>query len=74
MTQKENPLVGEGRPGFTGARHGKVGDVRQDTNMPSSIISLYNAPDTVFDVPFGSVKASLRQIVVGGGSAVRSTA
>ena len=49
--EKENPLVGEGGLVFTGARW-EGGGCSADTNMPSSIISLYNAPDTVFDVPF----------------------
>ncbi len=49
--EKENPLVGEGGLVFTGARW-KGGGCSADTNMPSSVISLYNAPDTVFDVPF----------------------
>lgn len=46
-----SPLVNEGGLVFTGARW--EGDAcRADTNMPSSVISLYNASDTVFDVPF----------------------
>ncbi|MFA6632642.1 MAG: hypothetical protein WCU90_10105, partial [Kiritimatiellia bacterium] len=45
------PLVGEGGLVFTGARW-EDATCRADTNMPSSVIALYNAPDTVFDVPF----------------------
>ena len=45
------PLVGEGGLVFTGARW-EGATCRADTNMPSSVIALYNAPDTVFDVPF----------------------
>jgi len=50
-TEKDDPLVGEGGLVFTGARW-EGGACSADTNMPSSVISLYNAPDTVFDVPF----------------------
>lgn len=45
------PLVGEGGLVFTGARW-EGAACRADTNMPSSVMALYNAPDTVFDVPF----------------------
>ncbi len=45
------PMLGDGGLVFTGARWEGVA-CRADTNMPSSVISLYNAPDTVFDVPF----------------------
>ncbi|HOE60734.1 MAG TPA: hypothetical protein PK576_03745 [Kiritimatiellia bacterium] len=45
------PLVGEGGLVFTGGRW--VGpSCLTDTNMPCSVISLYNAGETVFDVPF----------------------
>jgi hypothetical protein len=49
------PLVGDGGLVFTGGRW--LGDSAaqgcwSDTNMPSSVISLYNEPSTTFDVPF----------------------
>jgi len=49
--ETEAPLVGDGGLVFTGARW-EGATCRADTNMPSSVISLYNASDTVFDVPF----------------------
>ena len=48
---EDAPLVGEGGLVFTGGRwDGPV--CLTDTNMPGSVISLYNAGETVFDVPF----------------------
>lgn len=45
------PLLGEGGLVFTGGRWD--GDVcLTDTNMPSSVISLYNEAGSIFDVPF----------------------
>ena len=52
---KENPLLGDGGLVFTGGRWGGEGAASAcltDTNMPSSVVSLYNEPGTVFDVPF----------------------
>jgi hypothetical protein len=45
------PLLGEGGLVFTGARW-EGQECLADTNMPSSVVSLYNAGGTVFDVPF----------------------
>jgi len=45
------PLFGEGGLVFTGGRW-ENGDCQTDTNMPAALISLYNAGETVFDVPF----------------------
>ena len=36
---------------FTGGRRGADGSYLADTNMPSSVFSLYNADDTIFDLP-----------------------
>jgi len=50
-----NPLIGEGGLVFTGGRWsgtGAAGVCLTDTNMPSSVLSLYNEPSTIFDVPF----------------------
>ncbi len=49
--ESSEPLFGEGGLVFTGGRW--EGDVcLTDTNMPSSVISLYNDGSSVFDVPF----------------------
>jgi hypothetical protein len=45
------PLVGAGGLVFTGARWDGAACLT-DTDMPSSVIALYNAAGTVFDVPF----------------------
>jgi len=45
------PLLGEGGLVFTGGRWAENGCLT-DTNMPSSVISLYNEPSSIFDVPF----------------------
>ena len=45
------PLLGEGGLVFTGGGWENRACVT-DTNMPSSVISLYNAGETIFDVPF----------------------
>lgn len=45
------PLVGAGGVVFTGGRW-SGGACMADTNMPSSVFSLYNEPGTIFDVPF----------------------
>jgi len=45
------PLLGEGGLVFTGGRW-ENGACQTDTNMPAALISLYNAGETVFDVPF----------------------
>lgn len=45
------PLLGEGGVVFTGGRW-EGGVCLTDTNMPSSVVSLYNAGETIFDVPF----------------------
>ena len=50
-----SPLFGEGGLVFTGGRWEGAGAARAcvtDTNLPSSVISLYNEPGTVFDLPF----------------------
>ncbi|MEI7903061.1 MAG: hypothetical protein WCK89_22715, partial [bacterium] len=50
-----SPMIGEGGVVFTGGLW-EGPDTHSacltDTNMPSSVISLYNEPATVFDVPF----------------------
>ena len=49
------PLLGEGGVVFTGGRWEGPEAARvclTDSNMPSSVISLYNEPGTVFDLPF----------------------
>jgi len=49
------PLFGAGGLVFTGGRWTGADSTRAcltDTNMPSAVISLYNEPGTVFDVPF----------------------
>ena len=46
-----NPLFGEGGLVFTGGRWNSAACLT-DTNMPSSVISLYNERGTLFDVPF----------------------
>ncbi len=49
--EPETPLLGNGDLVFTGGRWS--GDAcLTDTNMPASVISLYNEPGTLFDVPF----------------------
>ena len=48
-----SPLLGEGGLVFTGGRwNGAARLCLTDTNMPSSVISLYNEPSTIFDLPF----------------------
>ncbi|MBR4172149.1 MAG: hypothetical protein IKR48_10915 [Kiritimatiellae bacterium] len=49
--ETEHPMLGDGGLVFTGGNW-VAGGCHTDTNMPSSIVSLYNATDTVFDVPF----------------------
>ncbi len=50
-----SPLIGEGGLVFTGGRW-EGQEARRvcltDTNLPCSVISLFNEPGTVFDVPF----------------------
>lgn len=46
-----SPLLGEGGLVFTGGQW-ENGVCQTDTNMPAALISLYNAGETVFDVPF----------------------
>jgi hypothetical protein len=49
------PLIGEGGLVFTGGRwtgEGGSAAYLTDTQLPSSVISLYNEPGTLFDVPF----------------------
>lgn len=46
------PLLGEGGLVFTGGHWNSANECWSDTNMPSSVISLYNEPCTIFDVPF----------------------
>jgi len=53
--EPSTPLLGAGGLVFTGGCWADAGAVRAcltDTNMPSAVISLYNAPATIFDVPF----------------------
>lgn len=50
--EPEKPLVGEGGLVFTGGKWSVSGSCLTDTNLPSAVISLYNDPGTVFDVPF----------------------
>ena len=53
--QPASPLLGEGGLVFAGGRWDGAGTARvclTDTNMPSSVISLYNEPSTIFDLPF----------------------
>lgn len=47
----EAPLLGAGGLVFTGGEWADGGCLA-DTNMPSSVVSLYNAGGTIFDVPF----------------------
>lgn len=47
--EAEAPLLAPGQAIFAGAQW-EQGVCHADTNMPSSVFSLYNAPDTVFDV------------------------
>jgi hypothetical protein len=49
--EPDAPMIGAGGIVFTGARWSGR-ECLADTNMPSSVLSLYNAGDTVFDVPF----------------------
>ena len=53
--QAASPLFGDGGLVFTGGRW-EGNDTRSvcltDTNMPTSVIALYNEPGTIFDVPF----------------------
>ena len=54
-SEPASPLLGEGGLVFTGGRWDGVGAARlclTDTKMPSSVISLYNEPSTIFDLPF----------------------
>jgi len=55
--QPENPLYGEGGLVFTGGlwTNGVCG---ADTQQPSSVMALYNEPDTLFDVPFLASKGA----------------
>ncbi len=48
----EAPSLGEGGFVFAGGKWGDDNTCLTDANMPSSVISLYNEPGTVFDVPF----------------------
>ncbi|MBP5509890.1 MAG: hypothetical protein J6Z49_03140 [Kiritimatiellae bacterium] len=50
-TDKASPMLGEGGIVFTGGEW-RDGVCLTDTNMPSSVISLYNEGQTVFDIPF----------------------
>lgn len=49
--ESAEPLLGSGGLVFTGGRWSGENCVTE-TNMPSSVISLYNEPGTLFDVPF----------------------
>jgi len=46
------PLFGEGGLVFAGGRWDSAMTCATDTNLPCSVISLYNEPGTIFDVPF----------------------
>jgi len=46
------PLLGDGGLVFTGGHWNSAGECWGDTNMPSSVISLYNESSTILDVPF----------------------
>ncbi|MBQ7189876.1 MAG: hypothetical protein IJR99_10715 [Kiritimatiellae bacterium] len=48
--ETESPMLGNDGLVFTGGNW-LAGGCQTDTNMPSSIVSLYNASDTIFDVP-----------------------
>lgn len=51
--EPDEPMVGKGGLVFTGGRWDSSGKgCLTDTNMPSSVISLYNEPSTIFDIPF----------------------
>lgn len=47
-----DPLLGDGGLVFTGGRWVDASCCLTDTNLPCSVISLYNEPGTLFDVPF----------------------
>ncbi len=46
------PLFGDGGLVFTGGRWAGPSGCLTDTNLPCSVISLFNEPGTLFDVPF----------------------
>lgn len=51
--EPQSPLYGDEGLVFTGGRWCEAGaGCVTDTNLPCSVISLYNEPGTVFDVPF----------------------
>jgi hypothetical protein len=47
----DRPLLGDGGLVFTGGKWSAAGSCLTDSNMPAAVISLYNEPGTVFDVP-----------------------
>lgn len=55
--QKERPLLGAGGVVFTGGAW-QDGVCGADTEQPSSVMALYNEPDTLFDVPFLASKGA----------------
>ncbi|MBO4287627.1 MAG: hypothetical protein J5985_05620, partial [Kiritimatiellae bacterium] len=50
-SDKDSPMLGAGGIVFTGGGW-RDGVCLTDTNMPASVISLYNEGQTVFDIPF----------------------
>jgi len=56
-SKSEPPLFGEGGLVFTGGSWAD-GVCDTDTQQPSSVIALYNEPDTLLDVPFISSKGA----------------
>jgi hypothetical protein len=55
--REETPLYGEGGLVFTGGSW-VDGVCEADTGQPSSVIALFNEPDTLFDVPFLASKGA----------------
>ena len=53
----ETPLLGSGIV-FTGGRW-RDGACLTDTRQPSSVISLYNEPETLFDIPFQAAQGAV---------------
>ena len=56
-SKSEPPLYGEGGLVFTGGPW-KDGVCGADTEQPSSVIALFNEPDTLFDIPFMASKGA----------------
>lgn len=50
--EASSPLVGEGGLVFTGGKWSGADACLTDTNIPCSVMSLYNERGTLFDVPF----------------------